>query len=182
MQLADYIPFFVANTKEFKELHKVLQPEVDSLFKEADNRLIDMFVLGSSPYATVRYEKIVGIVPKLTDSLYKRQLDILAIYNEVPPFTYERLEEILISLLGIGGFKIQLDIEKFYLKVILSKENLQYEKQVNDILERIVPVNITLDYEVDWNTWGDLKAFTWEEISNATWKQAREDEKFNSIE
>ena len=181
MQLYEYLPFFVYNTKEFKELHKVVQPEVDNLFTESNNRLNDMFVVGSSEYATKRYEKIVGITPKLTDSLEKRHIDILAVYNEVPPFTYERLEEMLTSLLGADGFKIYLDIPKFYLKVTLSKKNLQYSKQVNDMLERIVPVNITLDYDVDWNTWGDLKPFTWSEMSTATWKEAREDEKFNTI-
>ena len=49
MQLAEYLPFFVSNTKEFKELHKVLQPEIDNLFIEADNRLTDMFVFPSFP-------------------------------------------------------------------------------------------------------------------------------------
>lgn len=181
MQLYEYLPFFVSNTKEFKELHKVLQPEVDNLFTETDNRLKDMFVLGCSEYATKRYEKIVSITPKFTDSLEKRQLDILAIYNEVPPFTYERLEEMLSSLLGQDGFKIYLDIPKYYLKVTLNRDNQQFAKQVNDMLERIAPVNITLDYSIDWNTWGDLKIFNWKSLSSATWKEAREDEKYNSI-
>lgn len=181
MQLAEYLPFFVSNTKEFKELHKVLQPEIDNLFIEADNRLTDMFVLGSSEYAAKRYEKIVDIVPKLTDNLEKRQLDILAIYNEVPPFTYERVVEMLTSLLGFDGFKIYLDIPRFSLKVTLSKKNMQFKGQVNEMLERIVPVNIIIDYDIDWNTWGDLKTFTWRDLSSATWRQAKEDEKFNSI-
>ena len=89
MQLYEYLPFFVYNTKEFKELFKILQPKMDNLFIETDKRLTDMFVLGCSEHAVKRYEKIVGIMPKLTDSLEKRQLDILAIYNEVPPFTYD---------------------------------------------------------------------------------------------
>ena len=181
MQLYEYLPFFVSNTKEFKELHKVLQPEVDNLFTETDNRLKDMFVLGSSEYATKHYEKIVSINPKLTDSLEKRQLDILAIYNEVPPFTYERLEEMLTSILGINGFKMKLGIDKFHLKIILAKDKLQFEKQVNEMLERIVPVNIGLTYSIDWNTWKDLKVFTWKDMATASWKNAREDERFNSI-
>ena len=181
MQLYEYLPFFVSNTKEFKELYKVLQPEVDNLFNETDNRLKDMFVLGCSEYATKRYEKIVSINPKLTDSLEKRQLDILAIYNEVPPFTYERLEEMLLSLLGNYGFKIYLDTPKYYLQIILKRDKLEFYKQINDMLERIVPVNIILDYSIDWNTWSDLSSFTWKSLSSATWKEAREDEKYNSI-
>ena len=140
MQLYEYLPFFVYNTKEFKELFKILQPKIDSLFIETDKRLTDMFVLGCSEYATKRYEKIVGIMPKLTDSLEKRQLDILAIYNEVPPFTYERLYEMLESLLGKDGFKMSLDIPNYYLKIVLKRDKLQFIKQVNDMLERIVPV------------------------------------------
>ena len=59
MQLLDYIPEFVHITKEFEKLFNALQPEVNNLFQEAENRLIDMFVLGCSEYATQRYEKIV---------------------------------------------------------------------------------------------------------------------------
>ncbi len=181
MQLYDYLPFFVYNTKEFKELFKILQPKIDSLFIETDKILTDMFVLGCSEYATKRYEKIVGIMPKLTDSLEKRQLDILAIYNEVPPFTYERLEEMLEALLGKDGFKMSLDIPSYYLKIVLKRDKLQFIKQVNDMLERIVPVNIILDYSIDWNTWSDLKPFTWGTLLSATWKEVREDERFNTI-
>ncbi len=181
MQLYDYLPFFVYNTKEFKELFKILQPKIDSLFIETDKILTDMFVLGCSEYATKRYEKIVGIMPKLTDSLEKRQLDILAIYNEVPPFTYERLYEMLESLLGKDGFKMSLDIPNYYLKIVLKRDKLQFIKQVNDMLERIVPVNIILDYSIDWNTWSDLKPFTWGTLLSATWKEVREDERFNTI-
>ena len=182
MQLYEYLPFFVYNTKEFKELHKVLQPEIYKLYMETDKRLTDMFVLGSSEYATKRYEKITGIVPKLTDSLEKRQLDIIALYNEVPPFTYERIIEMLTSILGINGFKINLDIDKFHLKIILAKDKLQFEKQVNEMLERIIPVNISLTYSIDWNTWKDLKVFTWGKMYTVTWKEAKEDERFDSID
>lgn len=180
MQLRDYLPFFVCNTKEFKELHKTLQPKIDDLFNEVDKKLLDMFVLGCSEYATKRYEKIVGITPKLTDSLEKRQVNILAVYNEVPPFTYERLEEMLTSLLGEDGFRISLDVPKYLLKVTLRKNKLEFLNQINDMLERIVPVNIIIDYKIDWNTWGDLKAFTWGQLSGTTWKEARESEEFNS--
>ena len=181
MQLIDYIPEFVHITKEFEKLFNALQPEVNNLFEEAENRLIDMFVLGCGEYATQRYEKIVGIVPKLTDSLEKRQIDILAIYNEVPPFTYERLEEMLTAIVGVNGFKMYLDIPKYYLKIILKRDKLPFVTEINDMLERIVPVNIILDYSIDWNTWADLKPFTWKTMNTATWKEAREDEKFNSI-
>ena len=181
MQLYEYLPFFVYNTKEFKELHKVLQPEIDNLFLESENRLIDMFVLGSSEYATRRYEKIVGIIPKLSDTLRKRQIDVLAIYNEVPPFTYERLIEMLTSILGVDGFKIELNIKKFTLKVILKRDKLPYFNAVNDMLERIVPVNILLNYGVDFNTWGDLKPFTWKKVGEYTWLQALTEEELNSI-
>ena len=182
MQLYEYLPFFVSNTKEFKELYKVLQPEADNLFTETDNRLKDMFVLGSSEEGTKHYEKIVSITPKLTDSLEKRQLDILAIYNEVPPFTYERLEEILTSTLGANNFKIKLDLENYFLEILLKRDKAPFESQINAMLERIVPVNIVLRYSIDWNKWKDLKPFKWSTMSTATWKEARESEEFNSMD
>lgn len=181
MLLREYLPEFISCTKEFTELFKVEQPQVDELFKQINNRLTDMFVLNSSEYATERYENIVGIIPKLSDSLKKRQLDVLAIYNEVPPFTYERLIEMLNAIIGDDGYKISLDIPKFFLKIKLRRDNLQFINQVNDMLERIVPVNIILDYSVDYNTWEDISYFNWKDLQNSNWMQVLKDEKFNSV-
>lgn len=181
MLLHNYLPEFIANTKEFKALFNAVQQEIDTLFDEVEKILIDLFVLNCSEYATKRYENIVGIAPKLTDSLHKRQLDILAIYNEVPPFTYERLQEMLTATLGGNGFKIKLDIPNYRLFIKLHRYNADFVQQVNDMLDRVIPVNIVLDYSIDWNTWEDLSYFTWDNLNNYTWKDARENEDLNSV-
>lgn len=181
MLLNDYLPTFIANTKEFQELFKVLQPKINELYEKGDNILKDMFVLGSSEEATKRYEKIVGIVPKLSDSLIKRQLDILAIYNEVPPFTEDRLKELLTSLLGEDGFTFSIDIQTYTVKVVLNRKKLEFLNEVNDMLERVVPMNMIIDYKVDKNIWLDLTTFKWAELKDATWEEAREDDRFNSF-
>lgn len=181
MLLNDYLPPFIANTKEFKELFKVLQPKIDELYEKGDNILKDLFVLGSSEEATKHYEKIVGIVPKLSDSLTKRQLDILTIYNEVPPFTEERLQEILAAMIGEDNFKLTVNVVNYKLKLTIRRNKVNFVTEINDMLERIVPVNMVIDYKVDYNIWLDLTKFNWANLKSATWREAREDERFNGF-
>lgn len=179
MLLLDYVPVFVSNTKEIKVLFQLLQQEINNLKDKIEEVLSDMFVLNSSEYATERYENIVGICPKLSQGLLKRQLNILSIYNEVPPFTFEKLEEMLIVLLGENEFKIKIDVVNFELTILLSKKSLQFQETIDNMLERVVPLNISLNYKIDWNTWRDLKAFNWNKIKSVTWLEVKEKEEFD---
>ena len=91
--LIDYLPYFMKDIIEIEKVMNISQPEVDNLQLDTENLLNDFFVIGSSEEATKHYEKILDIIPKLTDSLEKRQYDILVLYNQTLPFTLESLQQ-----------------------------------------------------------------------------------------
>lgn len=180
MQLYEYLPFFVYNTKEFKELFKILQPKIDNLFIETDKRLTDMFVLGCSEYAVKRYEKIVGIMPKLTDSLEKRQYDILVLYNQTLPFTLESLQKKLNAICGEDGYTLEMIYDKFILNIKLSLFKKHLFFTINNLLEWIVPVNLIINFSLDYNVWGDLSKYKWGEINKYRWGEIKESEEIKN--
>lgn len=181
MLLLDYLPSFVGGTKEVKTIMDIEQIEIDNLFAYVKEILNNMFVLDSNEYGVKRYEKIVDIVPRLSISLEQRKLDILSLYNQIPPYTYEKLQDILVSIVGEDGFKSSLDIPNFKLNILLKRDKIVYLDTINEMLERIVPVNIIFKINVDYNTWGDVKVFTWGYVKKAKWKELAENEEFNSI-
>lgn len=181
MLLLDYLPPFIGNTKEVKTIMNIEQVEIDNLFAYVKEILMNMFVLHSNKYGVTRYEKIVGIVPRLSISLEQRKLDILSIYNEIPPYTYEKLQDILASIVGKDGFKLSLDIPNFILNILLKRDKIVYLDTVNEMLERIVPINIIFKISIDYNVWEDVKSFTWGYVKKATWQELAEDEEFNSV-
>ncbi len=174
--LIDYLPYFMKDIIEIEKVMNISQPEVDNLQLDTENLLNDFFVIGSSEEATKHYEKILDIIPKLTDSLEKRQYDILVLYNQTLPFTLESLQQKLTAICGEDGYTLNMIYEKFILdiKLELNKKHLFFT--VSNLLEWIVPVNIILNLYVNYNIWKDLCKYKWGEVKTYKWSQIKEDE------
>ena len=172
--LIDYLPNFMKDVEEMAIIMNASEPEIENINDNIDGILADLFVIGCSQEATKRYERIVQIIPKLTDSLEKRQYDILAIYNQTLPFTLESLQEKLNAICDKDGYTIEMIYEKFILNVqlILSKKHL--ELTVRNLLEWIVPVNLIINLTIDYNKWKDLKKYRWKDLKKYRWFDIKE--------
>ena len=178
--LIDYLPKFMQDIEEIKKIMDISQLEIDNIEKNIDVILKDFFVIGSSKYGTQHYEKILQIIPKLTDSLEKRQYDILAIYNQTLPFTFESLIEKLNAICGEDGYSIQLLYDKFILNVKLILEKKELFATVKNLLEWIVPVNLIINLNIDYNVWKDLYKYKWVDIKKYTWNEIKEIEEIKN--
>lgn len=172
--LIDYLPEFMQNVEEIFTIMNISQPEVDNINQNIKKILTDLFVIGCSKEATKHYEQIVNIIPKLTDSLEKRQYDILAIYNQTLPFTLESLQEKLEAICEKDGYAIEMIYEKFILNVELSLAKKHLELTVMNLLEYIVPVNLIINLTIDYNKWKDLNKHKWKNLKNYRWADIKE--------
>lgn len=172
--LLDYLPFFMQNVEEIKKIMEVSQPEVENINQNLKILLQDLFVLNSTENATKHYEKMFNIIPKFSDTLEKRQLDILVLYNQILPFTLETLKEKLNAICGENGYTLNIIYEKFILnvKLVLDKKSLIFT--VEDLLERIVPVNIIINISIDYNVWKDLNIYNWKSLNIYRWGDIKE--------
>lgn len=172
--LLNYLPKFMQDIEEIKKIMDISQPEIVNIEENIELILKDFFVIDSSEEGTKHYEKIVQIIPKLTDSLEKRQYDILAIYNQTLPFTFETLIEKLNAICGEDGYSIQLLYDKFILNVKLILEKKELFTTVKNLLEWIVPVNLIINLSIDYNVWKDLYKHKWGDIKKYRWNEIKE--------
>ena len=173
--LLSYLPKFMQDVEEIQQVMYSTQPEIENINKNIENILKDFFVLDTSVEGIKHYEKIVQIIPKLTDSLEKRKYDILAIYNQILPFTLEGLKEKLNVICGEDGYTIDMIYDKFILNVRISLEKKELFLTVNNLLEMIVPVNLIINFNIDYNIWKDLNKVTWRRLNSIKWKDVKED-------
>lgn len=178
--LLDYLPPFMQDIREINKIMTVYDPEMDLLYQYVLDILNSMFVLETNEFTITLYEDMLGVVPKLTDSLQKRQADILAIYNYILPFTYENLILLLNSMCGEDGYTIDLNYKKFLLSIELSIQNAYLFDSVMQTLEKVVPMNILFELTIDYNVWSDLLDNTWSQASNYTWSNIRESEELKN--
>lgn len=172
--LIEYLPEFLRDVKEYQAILKMAeQPEMVELWEAEENALKDQFIVDATENGISRWEKILGITPKATDSLDVRRFSILARINEQIPFTLTTLKEQLESLCGEDSYDVNLDAPNYTLSVRIA---LTAESSFDDVklfLKRVVPCNLIVDLSLKYNQHEQYKSFTHENLATYTHEQLR---------
>lgn len=173
-KLIEYLPEFLRDVKEYEAILTLAeQPEMVALWEAEENALNDQFVVDSTENGVSRWEKILGIIPKATDSLEMRKFSILTRTNEQLPFTLTTLNEQLKSLCGEDGYEVKLDAANYILSVKVALTAKSNFNDVNLLLKRVVPANMIIDLSLKYNQQNVISAFTHESLQNFTHEQLR---------
>lgn len=172
-QLLNYYPEILREFQEYREVAGAEQPEVERLWDSLAEALDNQFVAGAGEYGVGRWEKILGILPKGTETLEQRKFRILTRLSEQLPYTLRMLENQLEALCGKDRYTAKLEYEAYKLVVrvsLMARGNLS---DVEDLLNRIVPVNLIIDLSLDYNRHRKLEGFTHRQLSCNTHDRLR---------
>lgn len=138
------LPSYYRNIREFQELSETVVTDWDKLDEAFFNTEQDQFILSSGEAAITLREKDFGIIAdRRTETLPFRKQRLLARMQENATLVFEYLKSILDALLGKDTYEINLDIDRFEMDVFVTPETIYY-KEVKNLVERIVPLNIAL--------------------------------------
>lgn len=172
--LIDYLPDFLREVREYKAiLTDAFEPEVIALFQAIENTLNEQFIETASEYGISRWEKMLKIAPKPTHTLDDRKFTILTKLNEQPPYTMEALKQKLEYLCGKNGYSVEVDAEKFILKVRIALTSRNAFDDVCVLLERVVPSNMVIDASLMYNQHKAFAKYTNSQLSAYTHDQLR---------
>lgn len=166
--LIGYLSNVLREVREYQALMNSEQPEISGLFLQIENALDNQFVLTANEYGVKRWEKLLSIVPKMTDTLDDRKSAILSKLAEQLPYTYRMLERLLTGICGENGFSIHLEHARYRLWVELETKAISRFYDVDRMLRRVIPANLTVDLSVNYNRHYQLKAFTHEFFKDYT--------------
>lgn len=139
------LPPYYKNIREFREMSNTVTASWDQLDEALFDMENDQFILTSSETAVAMREKDFGIRADLkSETLKFRKLRLLARMQDKAPYVLEYLIKVLTNLLGENKHQILLDINHFEMEVAIDVELTIYYKEVINIIERIVPLNIDL--------------------------------------
>lgn len=174
MQTIDYIPEVLKDIKEFKVITSCYDKENYEISTAVENLYKDQFI-ATTEKALERYEKMLKIEPKKTETLEERRFKILAIYNKQLPYTKVALEKNLLTFCGRDGYSIYIDYNNKILIVKISLAAKSMFDTVNSYLESVVPVNLIIDLALLYNTYEVLAAYTHEQLAKYTYYELREE-------
>lgn len=178
-QLIDYLPDVLRIVREYGVITSAEQPEIELLWAGTDNVFDDQFVLDATVNGIRRWESMLHITPKATDTLDDRRYRIITQLLEQLPFTYRLLEQLLDLLCGEGNYTLTLDHNSYDLTVLLGLAIKSQYDAVAEMLSRIVPANLVINVHVKYNRHENLRPYTHEELSAYTHEYLREGEKFS---
>lgn len=171
--LTDYLPPFMRDFHQMHQIMTVEQPEVDGLWNACGNVMSDQFVMDATENGVRRWERLVGVTPRDTDTLDERKFRILTVMNQKLPYTMNRLKETLTTICGAGNFHIELNAAEYHIEIKLALTNVNNYQEVVDLLSNMIPANMTQWVQIMYNDHATLGQFTHEQLAAFTHNQLR---------
>jgi hypothetical protein len=172
-KLINYLPYVVRDYAEFKGISEAEQPEFESAWGSSDDLLNNQFISTAGNLGLSRWEKILGITPKGTDTLEDRRFRILTRLNEELPYTLPQLRNILETLCGSGNYSAEVMEGTYQLIVKIGLAAKNNFSDVESLLDRVVPQNLIVTLLQLYNTHAELGRFTHAQLAAYTHDQMR---------
>lgn len=172
-KLINYLPLFMQEYFEMQKIMETEQVEIDRLWLEAENALADQFILEATESGVRRWESMLGVSPKDTDSLDERKFRILTLLNQELPYTMRKLEQALTNLCGADGYSITMNSAEYQVEVKLALSNKNNYLEVEKILKKMIPANMVQAITIMYNSNALISMMTHAQLSACTHEQIR---------
>ena len=174
IDIYSYFPPVVAETKEIKHISNALTNEFKRLQKARDETYKNQYVFTLEPSGCKRWETMLNIPSKQTDSLETRRMRIASqIVSEIP-YTKETLQSILTNMCGDTEYLLNIDHSKLSVVVKLELTVKEQQKIVESTLESIIPANMILDVSIRYRAHEEVANYTYGQLASYTHGEIRE--------
>ncbi len=143
MKLIEYLPEFMQDITEFKQLFGVEDKEVDKLNNAIEKIFNEIIVKTSESYGLDRYEKIYNIKDEITD-IEARRFNILTKINNKVPYTMQWLRNKLNNLIGKDNYEIILDNNNYKIQIDVLALFEDIAVMLNKDLREQLPANLVV--------------------------------------
>lgn len=156
-KLINYLPPYMQEYIEIQQITNAEQFYIDAEWADILRTKDNQFVLYTDEEGIGRWESMLKITPKATDTLQERQFRVLAKLQADTPYTIWKLREKLTMLCGADGFTIDLRPNDYYIDIRLAIGNESMMGDVERLLEEMLPANLTRSITILYNTHGMIR-------------------------
>lgn len=139
-----FLPEFVREFREIKEILHAEKPEIQFLADAAERARDCAFIMYCGDYEIGRFERMMGVFPAAGDTLEERQARILIRWNQAPPYTPASLKEKLAAICGEGNYSVDIHYDEYRLELAVTLTRAGQVDELERLLQRIVPANIVI--------------------------------------
>ena len=145
-KLIEYLPAFMQQFVEMKEIMKMEDIEVDRIESNIQKVLDNAFMKDCDEDGIKKYEKLLHITPDKEDTLESRRTRVLLRWNDTLPYTWKTLKRKLDLYCGANQYVIKNDLEHYRIHLHTYFYQRWQMDELKEILEPMLPMNIMLAY------------------------------------
>lgn len=149
IDLLSYLPPFMREYREMKYIMSAENPELQLLNDNSETLMNNQFIMTCNERGISRFEKMLDIKPLPSDTLQTRIGRVWAKWIDTIPYTIKALKNKLDVLLGEGTHTETVDYGNYNIFVQIDIDVADRYGAVNELLDNIVPMNMTFDNRYD---------------------------------
>lgn len=140
--LLEYLPLFLRDYYEFKQLCKSGDKEVLNIDKAVDYNIDSAFISDCDEIVLSKYEKFLGITPTTNQSIESRKIKVLLQWDTVASMTLPQFISKLQEYCGKDNFSVDNSREQFYQLVIWLNIHSVDITTIKNFIDTWLPMNI----------------------------------------
>lgn len=140
--LLEYLPLFLRDYYEFKQLCKSGDVEVSSIDEAVDWNFDSAFISDCDATVLSKYERFLGIIPTSSQSIENRRNKVLLQWNTVASMTLQQFISKLQEYCGKDNFSVDNSREQFYQLVIWLNIHSVDADTIKNFVDTWLPMNI----------------------------------------
>lgn len=167
-------PEIIRSIPDIKKIYEINANQEAMLDASVNALFDDIFLETMDETKTVRWEKMLSIIPLDTDTLSERRFRIQTRVLERMPYTYRVILRKLQTLCP-GGVDWTVDTGKqlIIVRVALASKNMRAD--VDELLDNVLPLNMEYTLIILYNTYAMLAKHTNGNLKQFTHQQMRDD-------
>ncbi|MBT2573691.1 YmfQ family protein [Bacillus sp. ISL-51] len=150
------LPLFLTRLKEMAEILQAEAPEFD----QQNNGIFDLtdqLFITTATWGLDRWEKILKIPRESGDTAEMRRLRLISKMSNIPPMTYQAIEQALNRFLKHPSAHVRLLPGEYRFNVDIVLDDLQHISELIETLENIKPSHLAYTLRAGLNETLELK-------------------------
>ncbi len=167
-RLINYLPPVLQQVQEFQAINAANEPEISIAWDALAAVMANQFLDAADEWGVAVWERELRILPKGTDTMEFRKARIKSMWNTQLPYTLPQLRNILQALCGAGNYSADIAAGSYHLVVKIGLAAKSNYRDVQSLLQQVIPANLTLELAQMYNTHAELGRLTHAQLAAYT--------------
>ncbi len=168
-------PTIYTQIPDIEQIYEINDEQSDALDEAIEDLVSNLFVTEATENAVEHWENMLGITPQDDDTLADRRFRVQSKINETLPYSYTVILRKLTALCGEDNYIFTLADDALSCDVKIALETKKKLTYVTQMLENVLPLNMTFTASLLYNTHGFLSALTHAEMAAYTHQSLRDE-------